>query len=671
MPIETSTNTITSSMNKDDGEISDHKSIPMTPSSVQNTYNHSYNIGTSFENYGPGLNPSPKKNDKVVKQLLLNSTSSPTPPLLSQQLPQVEGYEEITRIEVLEIPITEHDNTMSKPSSRCRIQGTDFITNNKNNNISENIDANADAPGNKQQSFDDQDLLELKELLEAHEQLIHENKHKDTKIVELKGRLIQETQNINKLKDLLEEKSQTVLQLETKLRDQIEKCRYYKEETQQVKQSIKALESQASSQFLGLQKGIRKLHKELDFKFKKIVRDQLISYESNGRELTETFRSLAEEQKRLYDSEIARVILENDTLTNSSKQFTNLYSSLTLYGRDLGEPIRELLEANKVSNLSEFELEKSFQRRYPDISGFLTSDLKMTLTSNKTNNTEKQVRSTIQSLLKTHFENSKQEQQRLFKGLQNELEQLRLTNSTTLADNLKKDKVKRDEFLRHGRELNDKILLEFKEGMKFMDEERQKFSQRVLKFDETSNFVSENQGFLEDSISKCVIEIERLLKSLESRERRILELERELWTTQGNQAERLTFEKLAAINSAVTKETYNYLGCDSIDLLTNVELGNTVKQLVVLLEVPYTKLRRKIPLIAIYLKYERNLYGYFANRLYYSRFNVPIDSQLLTHEAYMQYQRTGDIDGIVHPLGECLDNLYGDILSAPNFGPRT
>ena len=87
-----------------------------------------------------------------------------------------------------------------------------------------------------------------------------------------------------------------------------------------------------------------------------------------------------------------------------------------------------------------------------------------------------------------------------------------------------------------------------------------------------------------------------------------------------------------------------------------------MKQLVVLLEVPYTKLRRKIPLIAIYLKYERNLYGYFANRLYYSRFNVPIDSQLLTHEAYMQYQRTGDIDGIVHPLGECLDNLYGDIL---------
>ena len=645
---------------KTDDDISDHKSTPGTPSSLQNTYNHSYNIGTSFENYGPGLNPSPKKNDKVVKQLLLNSTSSPTPP---QQLPQVEEFEKIARVEVPELPVTEHENVMSKPSSRCQNQGTDSISGNDNNNNN-----------NKQLSFNDQDLLELKDLLETHEQLIIENKHKDAKIVELKSRLLQESQNSNKLKDLLEAKGQKVLQLETKLGGLMEKCQYYKEETQQIKQSIKTLESQTSSRSLEVQKGLRKLQKELNSKFKKIVQDQLSLHESNLERLTGTFKSLAEEQKRLYDSEIARINSENDTSSDLNKQFSKLYSELTLYGRDLGKPIGQLLEANKDGNkLSSFELEKFFQRRYPDISGFLTSDLKTTLTSNK-NNTEKQIRSTIQGSLRSHFENSRQEQQRIFKGLQNEMEQLRLTTSTTLADSLKRereDQEKGDELLRRGKELNDKLLLDLKERMESMDEERQKFSQMVLKFNETSKFASEKQQLLEESISKCVIEIERLLNSLESRDRRILELERELWATQGNQAERLTFEKLATINSALTREIYNYLGCDNIDLLTNVELGNTVKQLVVLLEVPYTKLRRKIPLIAIYLKYERNLYGYFANRLYYSRFNVPIDSQLLTQEAYMQYQRTGDIEGIVHPLGECLDNLYGDILSAPNLGPRT
>lgn len=100
-----------------------------------------------------------------------------------------------------------------------------------------------------------------------------------------------------------------------------------------------------------------------------------------------------------------------------------------------------------------------------------------------------------------------------------------------------------------------------------------------------------------------------------------------------------------------------------VDSIDRVELQNIVKNLILLLEIPFNKLTKKGPLVAIYLKYERPIFSYFANRLHFELFNEAIDMRRFTNEAYDQYTDTHNMNTIKHPLESCLENLYQKLVS--------
>lgn len=131
----------------------------------------------------------------------------------------------------------------------------------------------------------------------------------------------------------------------------------------------------------------------------------------------------------------------------------------------------------------------------------------------------------------------------------------------------------------------------------------------------------------------------------------------------GDEHMKITFEQILSNNKGITKETFDQLEVDQIDELTIVELQNVIKNLIIFLNIPFSKMTRKIPLIGIYLMYERNIYAHFANRLYYQIHGIQITLADFNREAYSQYTVNKTLDNIKHPLEACLDNLCARIIT--------
>ncbi|KAG0671411.1 hypothetical protein C6P45_000578 [Maudiozyma exigua] len=131
----------------------------------------------------------------------------------------------------------------------------------------------------------------------------------------------------------------------------------------------------------------------------------------------------------------------------------------------------------------------------------------------------------------------------------------------------------------------------------------------------------------------------------------------------GDEHMKITFEQILLNNKGITKETFDQLEVDQIDELTIVELQNVIKNLIIFLNIPFSKMTQKIPLIGIYLMYERNIYAHFANRLYYQIHGIQITLADFNREAYSQYTVNKTLDNIKHPLEACLDNLCARIIT--------
>lgn len=188
-------------------------------------------------------------------------------------------------------------------------------------------------------------------------------------------------------------------------------------------------------------------------------------------------------------------------------------------------------------------------------------------------------------------------------------------------------------------------------------------TQSSTKAREQINSEMENNEVLKSSIEDKNKQLNELQYACNNQAMRLQETEAKLQKIQGDDSRRITFEIARRSRPDIDRATYDNLMVSKVDAIDMVELQNIVKNLILLLEIPFNKLTNKSPLVAIYLKYERPIFSHFANRLHYEVFNELIDMKRFTNEAYNQYAKDHNMMEIQHPLESCLENLYQKVVS--------
>lgn len=120
---------------------------------------------------------------------------------------------------------------------------------------------------------------------------------------------------------------------------------------------------------------------------------------------------------------------------------------------------------------------------------------------------------------------------------------------------------------------------------------------------------------------------------MEELESIISQLRTSLGVIRGDPSRMISFETIEKSRPHITRKTYDALLVDKVNDVDNVELQNIVKNIILLLGIPLSKLTKKMPLVAIYLQYEKSLCLHFANQLHYTMFNETIDIKRFTNQA--------------------------------------
>ncbi|QLQ79387.1 hypothetical protein HG537_0C00340 [Torulaspora globosa] len=173
----------------------------------------------------------------------------------------------------------------------------------------------------------------------------------------------------------------------------------------------------------------------------------------------------------------------------------------------------------------------------------------------------------------------------------------------------------------------------------------------------------EHQEHLENLLRDNQNELSNLQEICDKQQADIEEKTHKLQKLQGDNSKAITFHIARQSRPDITRDLYDKLMISQVDCIDMVELQNIVKNLILLLEIPFNKLTKKVPLVAMYLKYERPIFSHFANRLHFDVFNEAIDIKRFTNEAYDQYTETHNMASIKYPLEACLENLYQRLVS--------
>ncbi|CAI4049525.1 hypothetical protein SKDZ_14G1020 [Saccharomyces kudriavzevii ZP591] len=135
-----------------------------------------------------------------------------------------------------------------------------------------------------------------------------------------------------------------------------------------------------------------------------------------------------------------------------------------------------------------------------------------------------------------------------------------------------------------------------------------------------------------------------------------------LGNLEGNTSERITIKDILQSRPDISAEECNLLMVDQIDSASLTDLQNIIKEIILAIEIPYPKLRRKIPLLAIKLKYENIMLSNFAQRLHRQIYKQEMNLKKFTDQAYYEFMAARRMDSINHHLERCLDHLYDHIL---------
>lgn len=199
-----------------------------------------------------------------------------------------------------------------------------------------------------------------------------------------------------------------------------------------------------------------------------------------------------------------------------------------------------------------------------------------------------------------------------------------------------------------------------------LDKDKERFLELIDKVEGQTkliNMLQDNVRKFTEAKSELEIQLGSLHKELHSKSLELNKLNESVKKLEGDPSRRITFEVARRSRPDINAITYENLMVNKVDSIDMVELQNIVKNLILLLDIPFNKLTKKSPLVAICLKYERPIFSHFANRLHYQIFNEPIDMKSFANKAYEQYTEDHNMTAIKHPLQSCLDNLYQRLVS--------
>lgn len=346
-------------------------------------------------------------------------------------------------------------------------------------------------------------------------------------------------------------------------------------------------------------------------------------------------------------------------------------SNLNLFGKDFGDIIQNLFfEINEVND--GFKLSKLFEAKFKgtfnDIVGFKTQsdDIKIQSLSDE-------IRRMNQSFLDILNKTTK-----LYENKMNQLMSRENNLQQTFKENQNVQNIKDEvnDLLDEKKELLKDNQILTNEVMNLKDELLNKNEEKFVIFVNQIENLRNVEKQLRDKLKIEEIESRKVKEKLQLsedrnfslktklgiKERSLDEVAMHLSKISGDATERISFAQIQASNPDITKEMYNDLNVNTIDTLTMVELQNVIKNLVLLLNIPFNKLTKKVPMIGIYLTYERNLYTYFANRLHYQIYGKPINTTEFNRDAYNQYLVNKSLSSIEHPLAKQLDKLCNEIV---------
>ncbi|CCK70552.1 Ady3p KNAG_0E02930 [Huiozyma naganishii CBS 8797] len=441
-----------------------------------------------------------------------------------------------------------------------------------------------------------------------------------------------------------------------------EAFQWYSQELQNLKSSFSSLTTVAAQTGKNYEAKERIIRRQ----FKQVVEKLQFEYnqftEEKAKELSEKDMSLTQSTNLVKELSSKLNISQTEF-----ERFKSQISRMSLFGTNIGDVLKSALESENVGNCI---LDPSFKKNNPNVSGFAYTPI--------TEVVEKQCTETINSYKeilgatekrwekeKKHFEQGKE------RSWENERVRLTQSNASleTEVHRLEKElALQRDALSKTEKERdnNRTKLLETEAKLHASKEES------FVKLLEVNDQLVKERHSVGLKFKNCQVELQEAERMLEQRNEYINEL-REAQKLQlatmtnvttkynlleGDKDKSVLWEDLCSIQPEATEE---YLQFERFDSLTYVELQNIVKKLVVMLMIPMDKVDKRLIMTGIALKYERNVYSYFANRLNYLLHKEKIPIKEYQQCAYQQFKCTGTLEGINHGLTDKLEELYNDI----------
>lgn len=383
--------------------------------------------------------------------------------------------------------------------------------------------------------------------------------------------------------------------------------------------------------------------------------------------------------KTLYQNEKEK----NDKLMEKMKEvdrFANYVENLRIFEKKIGSLIVDTFQkSHEITDLG-----PSFVDTFKNITGFSTKQheeafqtMRSKIDTLELKNRELNVQ--IEHEWKSNLGKKNQELKQQIQSAEQLQDKLRRTEDKLATSQAKLDIYQEEKsvllkekeaVVQNTVTLNDELA---RYKSECLDKERQKFLDLVLKVESLSETLSTLQqeikstqktnDELECSLQDKENSLTKLQTLYDSQVVEFQELQAAIRKLQGDPARKITFEVARRSRPDINAATYDHLMVNKVDSIDMVELQNIVKNIILLLDIPFNKLTKKSPLVAIYLKYERPIFSHFANRLHFQVFNEAIDLRRFSNEAYEQYTENHDMRAIKHPLQTCLDNLYQKVVS--------
>ncbi|GMM55166.1 Cnm67 protein [Maudiozyma humilis] len=468
----------------------------------------------------------------------------------------------------------------------------------------------------------------------------------------------------------------TISTLQKKLekhRDDADKIKELKVDISRLKETSENQHQRLRSEFSGCHETIGRITSG--------VKQEVNKSKEKAHQIQSYYNSSLNSLKKGADSSAKSLVLRTE---NKLKQNDEHIRSLTLYrenvelqlsnqrlfGSDIGCIFKNIIEnTGCAENQAHHTFEEQFLKLYPDITGFdrNSSDVGIQKLQDLILNLKTSLIASIKSDpngVQANMTMLNATLQDVLKGTQN------IRASWDQCDEVQKLVKEKEAILQN----NEKLLAEMaKKNEVSLQVHESRFTgltKQIQDLREIERALLESlrlEKNFSEKLKTSMQEQDKLIFNLrtqsDKQEEQIVTSAAQLKNVLGNMSQKITADDIRTRNTGITPLQYERLGIDRIDELSLVELQNTLKNILMMLRIPFDKWSRRLPMIVIYMSHERMAFVKFANRLYYQFHLEKIPLGPFSKDAYDQLLKKKDQKLVTHQLTATLDELCDRIIA--------